>query len=196
MPINAYSDYDITKAYVYGDIVIKDGAFAVCILATAGTDPLTDTDYWMKPGDVFIYSLLDNGELPTDAVNGEIATILADTNIRPITDNVVVHTPSAQEYSLIVDIVKTPDTVGSELTANLYTILSDFGTTKNQALGLDIVASYIESLCRIDGVYDVTVTIVPTTGTLTGRNLVVDPWQVAIMETGGITINITGSNNG
>ncbi|MDP4201426.1 MAG: baseplate J/gp47 family protein [Bacteroidota bacterium] len=196
MPISNYSAYDPDTPYVFGNVVIKNGVFAVNIVPCTGVDPILDNDHWIKPGEVHVFSLLDNGALPTSAINAKILNVLSSTNVRPLTDVVCVKTPSEQKYSIVLDVVKKPDTVGSDLTSSLYTIINDFAIAKQSALGLDIVATYIESICRIDGVYDLTATIVPTTGTLTGRNLVVNSWQVAKMETGGITINITGSNNG
>jgi len=55
------------------------------------------------------------------------------------------------------------------------------------------VASYIESICRIEGVYDITVTI-DSTKALTGRNLIIEPWELA--KQSGLTVTVTGSNNG
>jgi len=199
LPITSISEYDNNRelAYSSGEFVTKNGVVAVCVKnGTKGIDPLTNTENWIKAGEVHIFSLLDNGELPTTAINDKISQILSDEKIRPLTDIVVVREPSEVLYSLVINVVKSPDSLGTDLTASLYTILNDFATAKKQALGLDIVASYIESICRITNVYDVTATIVPTTGNLTGRNLIVSPWQVAKLETGGIAITITGSNNG
>jgi phage-related baseplate assembly protein len=196
MPIVNYASYDPDVAYKFGDTVIKNGVFAVCIVPNKGVDPIIDTDYWVKPGEVHIFSLLDNGVLPTKAINDKILNILTANNIRPLTDSVFVKTPSEQKYSLTLDVVKKPDTIGSDLISSLYSILNDFAQAKQQALGLDIVATYIESISRIEGVYDVTATILPVGASLSGRNLVMNPWQVAKLTPGGITINITGSNNG
>ncbi len=196
MPIASYSSYDPDVAYKFGNTVIKNGVFAVCLVPNTGVDPITDTDYWLKPGEVHIFSLLDNGVLPTKAINDKILNVLTPNNVRPLTDRVFVKTPSEQKYSLTLDVVKKTDMIGSDLVSSLYTILNDFAISKQQALGLDIVATYIESICRVDGVYDVTATITPVAASLSGRNLVMNPWQVAKLTTGGITINITGSNNG
>lgn len=190
-------DYDPDATYNIGKFVKSGSIVAVCIVnGTTGINPVINTTNWIKPGEVHVFSLLDDGELPTSALNERIATILSDENVRPITDVVVVKTPTDIKYSLTVNVVKYPEYVGSIITSSIYSILEAFAKSKASELGLDIVASYIESICRVDGVYDVEVTIVPTTETLTGRNLVVNEWQVAKLETGGITINITGSNNG
>jgi len=197
LPIETIATYNNGTTYNINSFVTINGIVAVCVKnGTVGINPLTNTENWIKAGEVHIFSLLDNGEIPTTAINDKISQILSDENIRPLTDTVVVREPTELMYSLSVNVIKSPNALGSDLTSSLYTILNDFATAKKQALGLDIVATYIESICRISNVYDVTATIIPTIGSLTGRNLVVSPWQVAKLEAGGITITITGSNNG
>lgn len=144
-------------------------------------------------GEVDIYALLKDAGIPTSAINNKILDILSSETIRPLTDTVVVKSPAAISYSLTVDIVKYPEAQAS-LTNILYQRLNDFGVSKKQKLGMDIIETEIEALCRIDGVYDVSVTITPDGHPLTGRNLIVNPWEVAILDI--ISITLTGVNNG
>jgi len=189
--------YDNETSYNEGSFVTENGIIAVCIKdETLGINPLTNTTNWIKAGEVHIFALLDNGEIPTQTINDDIKKLLSTEKVRPLTDTVVVQSPTEVFYTIELDVVKSPDTVGSTLTASIYAILSAYALSKQQKLGLDIVATYIESISRIDGVYDVTATITPISGTLTNRNLVITPWQVAKLQTLGITINIISSNNG
>ena len=153
-----------------------------------------EDDHTVPPGEVDIYALLENGVIPTTAMNDKIASVLSAENIRPLTDTVSVKSPIAISYSLSVDIVKYKNSDDIELARDLYALLLDYGSSQRQKLGLDVVCSAIEKLCRIDGVYDVTVTIIPQSKPLTGRNLIVEPWEVADQTEAAITI--TGVNNG
>lgn len=144
-------------------------------------------------GEVDIYALLKDAGIPTSAINNKILDILSSETIRPLTDTVVVKSPATISYSLTVDIVKYPEAQAS-LTNILYQRLNDFGVSKKQKLGMDIIETEIEALCRIDGVYDVSVTITSDGHPLTGRNLIVNPWEVAILDI--ISITLTGVNNG
>jgi phage-related baseplate assembly protein len=145
-------------------------------------------------GEVWIYPLVSTGNfLPSDDLISEILLVLSSEKIRPMTDTVLVKSPTIVEYSLNIGIVKNPNYDGSVLTTAINSLLVEFGVLNYSKLGIDIVASYVESLCRIDGVYDVTVEIISAKG-LTGRNLTIEPWELSKQT--GVTITVTGSNNG
>ena len=144
-------------------------------------------------GEVWIYPLLKDGQVPSGSLITEIETVLRAENVRPMTDAVLVKSPEVVGYQLAIDVVKKPESNGVDLTSTINALLVDFGVANYTQLGIDIVASYIESLCRIEGVYDVTVTITSAKA-LTGRNLIIEPWELALQS--GVTITITGSNNG
>lgn len=198
LPIGSISAYDNTHTYGVNDFVTESGIVAVCIkAATVGIHPITDQINWIKAGEVHVFALLNNGEIPTTAINNSISQLLPAENIRPLTDVVVVQDPTEIIYTLEVDIVKYTDADGPTLISSISSILNAFAVEKKQKLGLDIVATYIESIGRITGVYDLTATITIVSGsTLVGRNISVSPWQVAKLQTSGLTINITGSSNG
>jgi phage-related baseplate assembly protein len=185
----ATSQYSVAgsrNAYIFWS---KSAAPSIVDIAVA----TYEDDHNIPFGEVDIYALLKDGQLPTPAINDKILSVLSDETIRPLTDTVKVKTPSAISYSLTINVVKYPDASPS-LTNVLYSKAFFFGEEKKQKLGLDIVETEIEALCRVPGVYDVSVTILPTGKPLTGRNLIVSPWEVAILDL--ITINITGTNAG
>jgi len=144
-------------------------------------------------GEVWIYPLLLNGEIPSDALKSEIAVVLSAENVRPMNDTVLVKNPEVVEYSIELSVVKKPEANGSDLISSITAILAAYGVTNYTTLGVDIVASYIESICRSENTYDVTAEIV-SEKVLSGRNLIISPWELAKQT--GITITITGSNNG
>lgn len=194
IPITSYTEWVDNTEYSYGDIVLSGGILFACIKDfTSTTDPILDNDNWVTAGQVNIYALLKDGEIPSPSLNATIESVLTSEEIRPLTDNVMVKSAVDAEYTLTVNVVKYPD-ASSDLQTQISNIIDAYGLEKKQFLGKDIIATEIEQLCRVSGVYDVTVTIVPTTGTLTGRNLAVKSFEVAKLT--GKTVTITGSNNG
>jgi phage-related baseplate assembly protein len=145
------------------------------------------------PGEVWIYPLLKDGQIPSSSLITEIETVLRAENVRPMTDTVLVKSPEVVDYQLEINVVKRPEYNGVDLITKLTVILNSFGIANYTMLGIDVVASYIESICRIEGVYDITVTI-DSTKALTGRNLIIEPWELA--KQSGLTVTVTGSNNG
>jgi phage-related baseplate assembly protein len=145
-------------------------------------------------GQINIYPLLANGELANQALLDAIHETCSDDSIRPISDYIVVVNASKVEYSLTINIVKKTGSNNVEILALLNPLIIAFGKAKMLKLGLDIVNSEIEALCRVSGVYDVDVTIIPTTGILTGDNLVIKSSEFPFMA--NYSLNIISSNNG
>ena len=56
-----------------------------------------------SPGDVDVRVLLDGGELPSTEVLDQVYEVLSADNIRPLTDNVTVQTPTQAAYDLDVE---------------------------------------------------------------------------------------------
>jgi len=145
-------------------------------------------------GQVNIYPLLANGNVADGALTAVIQAALSDEKVRPLTDTVVVQTPVKVLYEVNVDIIKFTKASNSDILALVNPTLIAFGKAKMKIMGLDIVNSEIESICRVAGVYDLTVTIIPTGKSLTGDNLVMDLNEFPYLN--NFTVNITGANNG
>ena len=151
----------------------------------------------VPPGEVDIYALIENGQESSPELNELILQTLSDEKIRPLTDTVVVSSPSKVIYDISVGVTKYKYFTGlsSELISAITAILVNYRVEKYSKLGLDVIASEIEKICRIDGVYDLAITIAPPIGkSLTGRNLVISPNEFPYLDM--ITVNVTGSNNG
>lgn len=146
-------------------------------------------------GQINIYPLLANGEVANQALLDAIRDTLNDEKIRPLTDYIIVANPTRVEYSLNINITKLKGANTSLITSALSAKLLQYGKDKIKKLGLDIVNSEVEALCRIDGVYDVDVTIVPPSGmTLTGDNLVLKSNEFPFMT--NFNVNVTATANG
>ncbi len=52
------------------------------------------------PGDVEIYFMLQGGELPDEAMVGELERFLRDEDVRPLTDHVIVRAPHEVRYGI------------------------------------------------------------------------------------------------
>lgn len=141
-------------------------------------------------GEVHAYSLLEDGQIPTTAINDQILAVLNDEKIRPLTDTVKVFSPTLIEYSLKIDVVKTKE-ANTTITNRINENVSNYVESQKLKLGADIVKNKIEALSMVDGVYDVTATITSSVSLVSG-NLPVSSKEVAHCT--GIVINITGDN--
>ena len=160
-------------------------------VVTAQDDPS------VSAGEVQIYTLLENGIASDVNLNAQISAVVSSEKIRPLTDTVNVYSPIAVHFNVLVNITKleTSPILSSDLIASVTSILENYRRAKYSKLGIDVIASEIESICRIDGVYDLAITITPPMGRdLIGRNLVILLSEYAYLDT--INVIITGSNNG
>lgn len=151
-------------------------------------------DITIPAGEVDIYPLLANGNMPDSTLIDLIQAALSDEKIRPLTDTPVVKAPTQVQFTVTVNITKYPTYANSAITTPVTSALNAFRQAKIEKMGLDIINSEIEALCRVEGVYDLEVIIVPVGKSLTGDNLVLAANEFGYMS--DFTINITGSNNG
>jgi phage-related baseplate assembly protein len=158
----------------------------------------TTEDSNVPPGKVEVYALLKNGCVPNEALNSLIESTLSDEKIRPLTDTVCVKSPTAVHYTLTVSFTRLTDYsgTGSGIQTTLEALLENYKTNHYARLGLDVVNSELVTLCKITGVYDLTVTIIPVTQgyTLTGNNLVIAGNEFGYMDR--YTVSLNGTNNG
>ncbi len=138
------------------------------------------------PGTVNVYPLVKEGITTPAPVISSVVAALNDEKIRPLTDTVVVASPTAVNYAIVVNIVRLSTYTDAEVIASVTAALTEFVETKRLKLGRDVMASQIIGECMVDGVY---------TATLSG-------WTDKIIaetefpKNTGITVNITGSNVG
>ncbi len=179
------------EAYQYFVKSVSPLIVDVAVLTTSNTPDV-------PPGEVHLYALLKNGQIPGDSLNQDIQNAITEEKIRPMNDTPIVASPTPVHFTIIIEAIKLTSYAGTsnELVSAISTILDTYKTTKYASLGLDIVASEIEALCRISGLYDLNVTITPVTAgySLTGRNLIIAPNEFGYLDS--YTVNISGSNNG
>lgn len=178
------------EAYIY---FTKSVSPLICDVAVISSTE----DISVAPGEVDIYPLLDNGSIPNSSMISNIQAALSADTIRPLTDTVIVAAPTKIEFEIVLNIIKLSSYPESStvLIDAINLLLISYRVSKWSKLGQDIVATEIEKLCKIDGVYDMELTIVPPVGkTLTGRNLVLEPYEFGYLTM--FYVNVTGENNG
>ncbi len=136
-----------------------------------------------SPGNVDIYLLADTDVKP------QVAAILSAEDVRPLTDNVVVHDAVECTYSinLTYKIFSTADVlaVGQLVT----TAVNAYVATLAAKLGVDIVVSQlVKAVMAVDGVYSVSVSS-------PAADVVVQAYEVAV-HSGVPVITFGGVENG
>ncbi|MDR2449786.1 MAG: baseplate J/gp47 family protein [Prevotellaceae bacterium] len=138
------------------------------------------------PGVVLIVPLTETGQAPEEVIRNINEACNAE-NVRPLTDTVVVSSPSEVNYTIDVDLILYESADADTTQAAVLAILTKFAEEKRKKLGKDIIRSHIAQMCRIAEVYDVTVNT-------PAENLVIADDEFASCT--GVMVNITGKNNG
>jgi len=141
-----------------------------------------------NPGEVTLYPLCKDGTLAAQPIKDAILAICGDEKIRPQNDTVLVADPSVIEYQITVQLTTYTGAINAEVLAQVNAALNDYKQTRLNSLGVDIVISQINALCVITGKVYKAVVISPA------ADIVAD--ESTYTRCTGITVTITGSNNG
>ena len=140
------------------------------------------------PGTVQVYPLLDGGVIPGTAILDEVAAVLNDKKIRPLTDTVEVLEPTVQDYTIDVDLTLFTGQNLNAVKAEVEQLLAAYTLSKKNSLGVDVVKSQISAICMLkDKVYKCAVND-PTSDIVVG----VDTYTNCT----AITVNVIGFQNG
>lgn len=101
------------------------------------TDVRVDSDV---PGQVDIRFLLQDGQLPDEAMTEELAKYLQNEDIRPLTDHVVVQAPTKKEYeiSLTYYVNESDRTKANAIQAQVQTAMQEYVDWQKEKIGRDI----------------------------------------------------------
>lgn len=124
---NAYSTAGPTGAYEYhtkavspeiGDVVVRSE----------------------KPGEIDVYFICSDGEMPGETLIQNVSDCLNDRNIRPLTDKVVVRAPETQEYDIYMTyyIPASSEAAVSTIRENVDTAVSAYNMWQTEKIGRDI----------------------------------------------------------
>lgn len=124
---NRYSVAGPTKAYEYHTYSVSSSIIDVSV-----TTP--------SAGEVNIYPLLTNGELPNADMLGLIQSHVSSDTIRPLTDYVKVLAPTAKEYEINVDYwISKEDTAKAEaITTAVDAAVEEYRIWQQTKIGRDI----------------------------------------------------------
>ncbi len=129
---NSYSTAGPTGAYEYhaktaspeiGDVVVRSEV----------------------PGEVDIYFICDNGEIPGAALIQKVKDHMDDRSIRPLTDKVTVQAPAVREYEIRMTyyIPSSSKSAVASIQADVDTAVSIYNTWQTEKIGRDINPSYL-----------------------------------------------------
>ena len=141
-----------------------------------------------EPGYVYVYVLMENGELPTDDILELVAETLDDEKIRPITDTVIVLAPEEVSYDLDVTyyIAEDDSTNAATIQAAVEAAVEEYILWQKSKIGRDVLPSKLIQLVMAAGALRVEVNS-PTHTVLSGT-------QVAIC--GDSTVTFGGLEEG
>ena len=105
------------------------------------------------PGTVDIYFVCDAGEIPDDSLIDKVEEYLMDNNIRPLTDNVIVHAPATKEYDVEFTyyISSSNKSTVSTIQADIETAVSLYNSWQVEKLGRDIDPGELNARVREAG---------------------------------------------
>jgi phage-related baseplate assembly protein len=149
------------------------------IIDVAVTNPI--------PGSVQVFPLVDGlSTTPTEILNA-VSSVLNADKIRPLTDTVIVTSPTAINTVITVSLILYLGQIATEIIDRVQKNLESFRDGRRKLLGQDIVVDQIKGLCMIDGVYKCNVTF-PTT------DLIILETQFANIT--AINVAVSGTNEG
>lgn len=93
-----------------------------------------------NPGEVDVYPLLANGELPGNEILNQVLENLSDKKVRPLTDNVFVKCPNTENYEINLRYLIADSDAGNvaAITARVDAAVDDFIIWQRSKLGRDI----------------------------------------------------------
>jgi phage-related baseplate assembly protein len=143
------------------------------------------------PGTVNVYPLIAGATATPVEILNAVQDILNDEKIRPLSDTVVVISPTAQNYTLTVELTLFPDAVVDDTRAKVQAVLERFTQTTQKKLGKNITKAKLTALCmqgdEIDTINEVYSVAFPGFS-----DVMVSPTQYGLCT--DINISIVGTN--
>lgn len=139
-----------------------------------------------SPGQVNVYPLVEGGVTTPTVVLNAVTAALNDEKIRPLTDLVVVASPTKVDYNITANLTIYNTADATDVQARVIELLTEFAREKRLRMGRDIVQSQVIGVCMIDGVYSVSLA--------SWSDVIINETQFPLCGT--ITVNISGTTNG
>jgi phage-related baseplate assembly protein len=112
------------------------------------------------PGQVNVYILMENGELPDEEILNSVEDALSADNVRPLTDNVTVLAPTTVSYNIEFTYYIPSDSAisASVIEEAVATAVADYKAWQSAVMGRDINPSKLTSLLMSTGIKRVAIT--------------------------------------
>lgn len=137
-----------------------EGAYKFWTLSA--NQDIVDAAVWMPtPGTVNVAPLLTGGAIPDSDMLALVASVLTPTNMRPLTDQVIVVAPEVVNYSITVQIYiyKSASMLSDTILSQANAAVAAYVSRISETLGAGIVPEQIAgALQDISGVYRAVVT--------------------------------------
>jgi len=144
-----------------------------------------DTEGDIIPGQVDIFPLLLGNATPSTEIIDAIYAICNDDKIRPLSDTVVVKSPTKTDYAIVVNLTILTDAISADVQNQVMAKLEAYRDARANKLGIDVVVNQIIGVCQsVAGVYTTAVAS-PSASIVAGES--------AFTNCTGITVNITGT---
>ncbi|MCO6518661.1 baseplate J/gp47 family protein [Snodgrassella sp.] len=115
-----------------------------------------DTDKEGKPlGGVVAVTILTKTGLPSMELIHQVQTALSDERVRPLCDQVIVRAPKILNYQVAATLTLFVGADAQAVLAAAKAAWQQYQSSQEQRLGLDVVPLVIQSLLKVDGVYNV-----------------------------------------
>lgn len=151
------------------------------VAVTTGHD--TVTPFAIIPGQVDIFPLMADGNPPDTEIIDAINAICNDDKVRPLTDTVVVKSPTKIDYSISVQLTILPDAVQADVEALVLANLTAYADERKKKLGIDVVIAQIVGLCMVDKVYKVNV-VTPVADIVAAENEFTNSTSITVTTSG------------
>lgn len=142
--------------------------------------------YDVIPGQVDIFPLLKNNAALTTPVEDAILAKCNDEKVRPLTDTVVIKSPTQEDYTIEVELTIFDDAVSATEQAAVQAAMQAYVDERKDKLGIDVVRTQLIAKAQTTGVYSV--------------NLAEPAADVVVNESSftnctGITVTVVGTHD-
>lgn len=138
-----------------------------------------------NPGEVSIYVLCEDGEMPSEELKNAVAAQLDDENVRPLTDLVIVSEPEVVEYSFDVTYQAKDNATAATIETAANEVLQEYFIWQKSKLGRGIDPS--ELYAKLQAIGAKRIVINPT------LYQPIEKWQVA--KESNVTLTYGGVAN-
>lgn len=141
------------------------------------------------PGTVEVFPLVESGVPTPPEIISLVESALNDEQVRPLSDTVVVQSPTAVNYSINIDLEIYEETDPVQIDIDVTAALQAYADERAKQIGQDITIAQLIGICIGDGtqVYNVTVNS-------PAADVEIDPTEVSNLTS--LVVNVTGTTPG